>query len=381
MSEIFEFVAKPNQLNEEFFYMTNVSKMGYITILSMLMALTAPVDGSYYDPSICCQPNSYDSPAEGLGYDYQPSYWGQGLCCSENYNYYQPDCRSNCCNANCGIKFNADLLYWRPELCGLEGAFGDTTIATSVSSSAITTTTVTESDKEPHSKWNTGIRLGAEMATNCLDLELKWTHFDGKAKFREHTQHGHWNINYNVIDLNLGHSFCVASCFHVKPYIGVRGAHIHQKLKSHLETLFTSTLIGDNTVFTDKDDKEDFWGIGPQLGIKANWAIGCNLSLYGNFDVVTYYGDVKRKNFDVDTFTSTVSVCDGKKKHCFSNIGTDAEIGIRWNSSTNFCGCCLSIMIKLGLEQHRIYDFSELGSDGNLSLDGGVFGVGIGFRY
>lgn len=282
----------------------------------------------------------------------------------------------------CTISFNAELLYWRPELCGLESAFGDTTIATTVDESGIITTTVIESDKDPHFKWNTGFRVGAEVAINCFDLELDWTHFDGRAKFSEDTQHGHWKIKYDVIDLTLGRSFCMTPCLYLKPFFGLRAARIHQRLESHLETFFTAAVIGDNTVVTDKNDKEDFWGIGPQIGIDADWYLGCNFSLYGSFAVVTYYGDVKNENFDTDTFTRTVSVCDGKKHRCFNTIATDAAIGIRWDScSTCFCGCNVNSMFKLGLEQHRIYDFSDLGSDGNLSLDGGIFAAGIRISY
>lgn len=298
-------------------------------------------------------------------------------------DYDSTSCEADCCdNQVCGLSFNAELLYWRPELCGLEGAFGNTTIATSVNPSAITTTTVTESDKEPDTRWNTGFRVGADLAYNCFDLELDWTHFNGQSKFCEDIQNGRWKIKYEVLDLTLGRTFCVVPCFYVQPFIGMRAAWIHQSLKSHLRTLFTSSLIGDNTVFTDKDDKERFWGIGPQIGIEADWYLGCNFSLYGSFAVVTYYGDVRSKNFNVDTFTNTISVCNGKRKHCFNNIATDAAIGIRWDASTFcICGCELDLMLNLGLEQHRIYDFSELGSDGNLSLDGGVFGASLRLRY
>jgi len=325
--------------------MNSVLRKNMSLYLSIFIAMTGQVNGIDYDQSTCC-----DS--------------------------------SNCDTRDCKIGFYGELLYWRPELCGLESAFGDTTISTTVSESAITTTTVTEKDKEPHSKWNTGYRVGADVIFNCFDIELQWTHFDGHAKFSENTQFGKWKIKYDAIDLTFGRYFNAASCIYLKPFIGVRGLRVHQKLKSHLETLFTSSLIGNNTVLTDKDDKEDFRGVGPQIGLYADWYLGCNFSIYGSFAVVSYYGEVKGKNHDTDTFTSTVSVCDGKRDSCFNNIGTDLALGVRWETrSTCFCGCDVNLMLKLGVEQHRIYDFSDLGSDGNLSLDGGVFAAGVNFSY
>lgn len=319
-----------------------IFKKIYITITGMLMAMTVHVNGA-------------DS--------------------------YLPECEEvNCCTQNSGFGLRGELLYWRPELCGLEAAFGSTTIATDISSNAITTTTVTESDEEPHSKWSTGFRIGADAELNCFDVELDWTHFNGRANFSEDAQFGHWKIKYDVVDLTFGRDFGMTPCFFVKPFIGLRGARIHQNLNSHLTTLFTA-LIGNNTVTTDKHDSEKFWGIGPQIGLEADWKIGCNFGLYGSFAVVTYYGHVKSKNFDTDTFTTTVSVCNGKKKHCFNNIGTDIALGIRWDKSIDcFCGC-VDFMLKLGAEQHRIYDFSELGADGTLSLDGGIFAAGLNYRF
>lgn len=313
--------------------------------VTMIMAMTSQINGIDCNPSTCCEPTCCDTMASA-------------------------------------ISFDAELLYWRPELCGLESAFGDTTITNRVNQNAVTITTVKETDKEPDFKWNAGFRIGADVTWNCFDVELDWTHFNGHAKFHEGTQHGHWNIKYDTVDLTFGHHFRLASCFDVKPFIGVRGIQVHQKLTSHLETLFISPLIGNNTILTDKHDREDFWGVGPQIGLDANWLIGCNFSLYGSFAVVSYYGDVKGGSCNVDSFTSTISVCDGRKKHCFNTVGTDAALGIRWDSSpTCCCGCDVDFMLKLGVEQHRIYDFSDLGSDGNLSLDGGIFAAGVSFSY
>lgn len=324
--------------------MTFFFKKKFVAIAGILMAMTAQVNGIDSYSSDCCEPICCDTPKE-----------------SEFYVF-------------------GDFLYWRPELCGLESAFGTTAITTDVNSNAITTTTVVELDEEPHSKWSPAFRVGCGFEMNCYDAQLSWTDFNGRATFNEESQYGHWKIKYDVIDLTFGRQISLTPCFYLRPYIGVRGAHIHQKLKSHLITSFTS-IIGSNTVTTDKNESEKFWGIGPEIGLDADWNIGCNFSLYGSFTVVTYYGDVEGKHQNTDTFTSTVSACDGKKKHCFNNIGTDLSLGIRWDKSVQ-CGCsCFDLFVKLGVEQHRIYDFSDLGSDGTLSLDGGVLGAGVNFRF
>ncbi len=347
--------------------MKNTHKKAYLAITSVLMAMTAQIHAADCNKSPCkpapkpCNPEPRCAPR------------CEDSCKPSRY------CGIDCNPAPDEINIRADLLYWRAELCGLEAAFGSTAIATSVAGGIITTT-VTESDKEPDFDWRFGFRVGADLEFNRFDLDAIWTHYEGGAHFKDHGSHGRWKIKYDVIDLTIGRRFCMSPCFWFKPFIGVRSADIHQSLHSDLSTFFTA-IIGNNTVFTRKHDKEDFWGIGPELGVEADWHIGCNFSIYASIDVVTYYGEVKGKNFDTDTFTSTVSVCNGKNKHCFDSLATDGAIGIRWDKSWD-CYCyAIDFMAKLGAEQHRIYDFSDLGSDGTLSLDGGIFEIGIGFRY
>lgn len=347
--------------------MTSVLKKCSLFIATMLTAGTIQANGADSILASCCEQNYNPSP-----------------CCAPTCNP-GPYCGPNCIPSPYCNEWNikGELLYWRPQLCGLESAFGDTTIATTVSPGGVITTTVTELDKEPDFEWDLGFRVGTDYAFTCFDLEADWTHFHGEANFNEGAQNGKWKIKYDAVDLIFGRRFCVAPCFYFKPFIGARGLKLHQTLNSHLAILYTSVL-GNNTVFTDLDEKEDFWGVGPQLGLEANWYLGCSFSIYGSFDVVTYYGKVKGQNSDTDLFPSTVNtiiVSNSTKRRCFSNIGTDGAIGIRWDTAWHGCNYDVLFMLKAGLEQHRIYDFSNLGSDGTLSLDGANFGAGIGLRY
>lgn len=323
--------------------MTNALKKISVAITGMLMALTAPVNGVDYNQISCCPPECCDAPG-------------------------------------CQFFLSGELLYWRPSLCGLESAFGTTGIAATVANS-ILTTTITETDVEPHSKWSPGFRIGGEVACDAYDVAALWTHFNGRATFNDGPQHGHWKIHYDAVDLVLGRNISMwSSCFNVRPFIGVRGLRIHQRLRSHLETIFTSAL-GSSTILSDMNDRESFRAVGPQLGFEADVSLGCNFRLYGSFDVVSYYGKVKGNNCDFDTFATTVSATRAHKHRCFNSIGTDAAIGIIWDKTVCYCCNEWNFRVNLGVEQHRIYDFSDLGSDGTLSLDGGVFGVAVGFKF
>jgi hypothetical protein len=96
------------------------------------------------------------------------------------------------------------------------------------------TTTVTETDKHPQWTWRPGYRVGIDYAFGCFMLEADYMHYNGHATFHKHGQHGHWNISYDAIDLLFARRMNVAPCFLFKPFIGVRGLLVHQRLKSHL---------------------------------------------------------------------------------------------------------------------------------------------------
>jgi hypothetical protein len=342
--------------------MSSALKKTYLTVASIVLSVAtqANAGSSYASEAACCEP--------ALSCCEEPT------CCPSRY--YGPNCIPT---ANCQeVNLRGEVLYWVAMLGGLESAFGTTTIATTVAG-GITTTTVTETDREPHWQWRPAYRVGIDYGFGCFVLEADWTHYVGRAHFNDDGQSGRWKIRYDTIDLLFGRRFSIAPCFYFKPFIGARGLLVHQRLHSNLQTLFTA-LIGDNTVFTYKDDKERTWGVGPELGVEADWYMGGNLSLYGSFDVVSYYGRVKTQIYDTDVFTSTVSVSDGTIKRDFNVIGTDLSFGIRFDTAWQVASEVLLTM-KLGVEQHRIYDFSNLGSDGTLDMSGANLALTIGYSY
>ncbi|HSW86350.1 MAG TPA: Lpg1974 family pore-forming outer membrane protein [Rhabdochlamydiaceae bacterium] len=306
-------------------------------------------------------------------------------CKSCKTNFCNPCDSSPYCGPNClpapycyELNLRGDFLYWLGQLGGLESAFGKTTISTTVTPGR-TTTTVTEVDQEPTFQWKPGFRVGADVTFNCFDLEGDWTHFIGKAHFNQAGQSGHWYVKYDAIDLFLGRRCCVASCIYFKPFIGVRGVEIRQSLKTNLDVFYTA-LIGNNTVLTNMEDREKIWGIGPELGVEGDWYLGKGFNFYVSFDVVSYYGTFKGTYFDTDIFTITTSNNNSTIRHHFNTIGTDIALGFRWDYAWPIASEGL-FSLKLGAEQHRIYDMSNLGTDGTLSLDGPTLGASFGYRW
>jgi hypothetical protein len=291
------------------------------------------------------------------------------------------------------VNLFGELLVGCPGLQGLDHTFGDTTITTSVDTDNVTTF-VNEKDVEPNFKWNYGAKFGADLIFACYKLSCFWTHFSSISKFREESrhgtlpstltlgfndyQHGDWRMHYDTANLILGRAWMISDVFLLKPYVGVRALWVNQNIKAHLQTL-TISPSGQTLTYTDLSEKEAIWGLGPILGIETIWLFQYNLSLFGKVDFVQYYGTLRGKNKDLDTFTNTTLISLYGVKHDFNSLGLDWAVGFRWDR--NFvCGTYdLKFQFKLAWEEQRINDFSNLGSDGTFSLGALSFGVGLEF--
>lgn len=276
------------------------------------------------------------------------------------------------------------------ELRGIEEAFGSDSYVRNDDLSPVEIIK-TEADRCPSFKWRPGFRIGADFLFDCFDVNLDWTYFPGRAFYNTDAQHyGDWRLFYNAIDLKIGYKFYPHARFYVKPFIGLRGTKIHQSLHSYRET--PQTDDHETTILTfDMHNKEKHWLLGPQVGVEANWSLGWNFSLYSTIDIVNYcgrdhinYQRIDNTPEDVDAHNpETVQTNIWNKKARFNNFALDDSLGIRWDKYLCHSHCDIHFNVKLGLEQHRVYNLSNLVSSGqgSLSIDGGLLEGALGFRF
>lgn len=274
-----------------------------------------------------------------------------------------------CCekNENCWI-FNGDLLYWRALQNGLNCEC----------SSGI-----------KNHEWNLGYRIGIEkdFACSCWDTAIEWTHFNCNTKQgHKHVQdssshernHSKWKLDFNTVDVSIGRDFEINSCAALRPYFGLRGVWVDEKLFDHQESLQTSTLT-ETFVTADRHKKSEFWGVGPQLGLEFDWALGCGLGFYGNISAGVLYGNFHIKSREKDTFTNPTETFSCKNHHdCEAcEAVADAELGFSWKQCV-FCNK-VNLEIRLGWEHHQYFDHNKFGGYGDLCLDGAVISLRLGF--
>lgn len=305
------------------------------------------------------------------GYD-QGDYYGE----SEDYFCCQPDCCCGCNSTGGGFLISADLLYWRPFESGLDRCVPEE-VSNTIRPDGRVISTFNGKSRDPHFKWSPGFRICAGYGFDCShwDIGACWTHFHSHANSSNHGNKVQWNINLDVIDILAGYKADLGPCFSLRPFFGIRGARIDQKL--HLCQYPSSSRSSRNELdIIGNHNKQDFSGIGPIIGLGGDWNIGCGFSLYASGAISWLYGryDVRFTDFDdsIDAFD-----CCYVKKHLNANLAAaDAALGIRWQT----CFCMdTRLVLQLGLEHHRYFDYNRMGNYGDLSFDGVNFSAGIEF--
>ncbi len=290
---------------------------------------------------------------------YTYGYEGTGSECIESGNNLF--CEPVCCDSNGKGFISADLLYWRAFEDGLEVCLPSEVTNTVTSAGEVTSKSIGKT-RNPHFQWDPGFRIGAGYGLDCYnwDLEIFWSHLHSHTK-----SHGsRWNLNFDVIDLITSYDYDANCYFKITPFLGLRTAFIDQKLhQGERSSNFSSA-------------RQNFSGLGPLIGLTAEWEIGCGFNVYASISGSWLYGNFDVKLIDSERTSDTFAFCR-QSKHLDTNLGAyDATLGIRWYE----CFCGNRIMFQLGFEHHRYFDYNRLGNHyGDLSFDGINFGVGFEF--
>jgi hypothetical protein len=295
------------------------------------------------------------------------------------------ECQS-CCEPCGKFYLSADLLYWTAHQSGINECF------TLKDSDHIDSRHVISRFKgkveEPSRNWDLGYRLGLGYEFGCdWNAAVYWTHFDSNSG----KNHGHhhcfnWKIDFDVVDVLLAKKIDAGSCVTLKPFLGLRGAYIDQRVKttfigthedhSYSDCAESSYSYGCVNNLAKTDNKSKFSGIGPLIGVEADWNLGCGVSVYANAAVGGLYGRFHLHLKQSDEFLGGADCCD-VTQHSHSCHGVfDAGLGVRW--ATCLCND-MELLVQLGLEHHTYFNQNQFGNYGDLCLGGLTLGAGLSF--
>lgn len=295
----------------------------------------------------------------------------------DRYFYTENSCCCPCQPQGGQGFIGIDLLYWRAFQNGLDTCIPIDASDTVLSDGRIIST-FEGKGKDPRFEWNPGFRIGGgyEFACSNWDVGALWTHFNSKAHGSLCNENKtRWNIDLDVLDLLVAYQCDFNSCFSLRPYLGLRGARIDEKLRlGGFPDSTTFAIAGENLIGTH--NKHKFIGVGPLFGLEADLEVACDFSLYVNGAVSWLYGCNHVRLTNSAATVDVIDFCNIKNKVNSTLMVADASFGVRWHT----CICTdKQVFLQLGYEHHSYFDYSRIGKCGDLSFDGLNFGAGIGF--
>jgi len=186
-------------------------------------------------------------------------------------------------------------------------------------------------------------------------------------------------IDYNVLDLDLGKSFCPSESWRLRPVLGLRGAWINQTLDTEFQGTWSDTIPWETS---DEHIRNDFWGIGPKLGIENTLNLWrgqeCKVDLTMNFYTAYLLGFWTINDFTTNTSNQGVSTqvipIDNRD---FGALTFQAMIGLHLNY--RFWNATAGYEFNDWLNQCQIFDDATGPHNNDLIVQGISIRVSYGF--
>lgn len=98
----------------------------------------------------------------------------------------------------------------------------------------------------------------------------------------------HWRLNHNIGDLQFGRDFYITKALALQPILGLRFAQLDQAMNAH----FGQEILAPNYYFSYRISN-DFWGIGPRIGVDGKWTFPHNVGITGLVTGSLLYGKTR----------------------------------------------------------------------------------------
>lgn len=135
--------------------------------------------------------------------------------------------------------------------------------------------------------------------------------------------YGKWNLQMDIIDLDLARSYYLGTNLLLTPYFSMRGAFIDQKLSAYYVPILTT-----DEVYTYV--KSDSWAIGPRVGIDMNWFFTKKFFFYGNAAASLVYTHYKLSHKQYYEYIPTQLDWDYKDTFQFLRPNVEIAVGFNW---------------------------------------------------
>ncbi len=246
--------------------------------------------------------------------------------------------------------------------------------------------------------WAPGLRVGGGYEGDW-DTKIYYTHFDddtadtaagnltaaflgGKEsqppapQLYFETGQVEASVRYNMFDWDIGKRFTPHDALVVRPVTGLRGGWIDQSFKTALQADYTSGISTVQEHVIEKMEN-NFWGIGPKVGIETMINIweGDELQVHG---VANFYAAYLVGNWEISDVTTATTITDGQAARStkiinvpdrdFGALAFQAILGL----TLSYRNCSVTVGYELNdwLNQAQIFDDATGPHNNDLLLQG-----------
>lgn len=216
-----------------------------------------------------------------------------------------------------------------------------------------------------------------------------------------------WTFQFNQVDLDFFRDFYVGCALSLRPYAGLRSIFLAQKINvSGRYNVHPNADLIYKTLDIEQRLLSEFKGFGIKGGLKSNWEFFCGLSLYGDVGLSAVYScftTMHRSEFIgvANSLQTPKTALTHEIPYDFNELKVFADfaLGLEWRRPFN---CNQNVFhFRLGWEHHMLFKASHflslnnnqllfensrppagtrfLTSDGDISLYGFVFAIGVSF--
>lgn len=249
----------------------------------------------------------------------------------------------------CGLILSTSALYWKAYEEGLEYVIENNGTSGVDSEGRV---------ERANFDWDWGFRLnlGYQVPPKKMDLNACWTYFKTQnttsdtatspntffsvwsipsttsGTAYEYHSNAHTRLILNMLDLGMGTTFSPRPFLDITPFIDLSSVWIHQKF--HFDLSGGPGLSGLSVIDDSIHMKNDFWGIGPKVGMNTLWNLGWGFGICGNFNFSLLWGIFNITQEENTTYFGTIPITyldiDHNKFHAL-RLNCNLFLGMRWD--------------------------------------------------
>lgn len=309
------------------------------------------------------------------------------------------------CNG-CGFTVTASALYWKPQEESIDFVIQNTG-TTGINDGGIV--------KRAEFDWDWGFRagLGYQMPCQMMDLHASWTYFKSTGTTSQNvdfptTLFSVWSLptgaaipptafeqsakakshlTLNMLDVGIGATFSPCCFLDIFLFADLSTMWLDQKFQFNLSG--GPGLNGHVTVDDQIKMTNDFWGIGPKIGLDTLWILGCGFGIVANMNLSLLYGEFRVTQNETTIFSDltppTVYLDIDHNRFHLGRLNFDFLLGLRWDA---VCfSDCWHFLLEAGWEsiiflgQNQLMRFpSQVNHGINISGKGDLTLQGVSVR-